>query len=47
MIEFKGSYFERDAILWAVRWYVAYPVRYRQREEMMAAVLIVAKQAAA
>jgi hypothetical protein len=26
MIEFKGSHFERDVILWAVRWYVAYPV---------------------
>ena len=24
MIEFKGSHFERDVILWAVRWYVAY-----------------------
>jgi hypothetical protein len=23
MIEFKGSHFERDVILWAVRWYVA------------------------
>ena len=36
MIEFKGSHFERDVILWAVRWYVAYPVSYRQLEEMMA-----------
>src|ERR1700759_5306793 len=35
MIEFKGSHFERDVILWAVRWYVAYPVSYRQLEEMM------------
>jgi putative transposase len=35
MIEFKGSRFERDVILWAVRWYVAYPVSYRQLEEMM------------
>ena len=26
MIEFKGSHFERDVILWAVRWYVAYPI---------------------
>ena len=25
MIEFKGSHFERDVILWGVRWYVAYP----------------------
>jgi hypothetical protein len=29
MIEFKGSHFERDVILWAVRWYVAYPVSHR------------------
>jgi putative transposase len=35
MIEFKGSHFERHVILWAVRWYVAYPISYRQLEEMM------------
>ena len=35
MIEFKGSHFEREVILWGVRWYVAYPVSYRQLEEMM------------
>jgi putative transposase len=35
MIEFKGSHFERDVILLAVR-YVAYPISYRQLEEMMA-----------
>ena len=35
MIQFKGSHFERDVILWAVRWYVAYPISYRQLEEMM------------
>jgi hypothetical protein len=35
MIEFKGSHFERDVILWAVRWDVAYPISYRQLEEMM------------
>jgi len=34
MIEFKGSYFEREVILWGVRWYVAYPISYRQLEEM-------------
>jgi putative transposase len=33
MIEFKGSHFEWDVILWAVRWYVAYPISYRQLEE--------------
>jgi putative transposase len=25
MIEFKGSHFEREVILWGVGWYVAYP----------------------
>jgi hypothetical protein len=35
MIEFKGSHFERDVILWGVRWYVAYAISYRQLEEMM------------
>jgi putative transposase len=35
MIEFKGSHFEREVILLAVRWYVAYPISYRQLEEMM------------
>jgi transposase-like protein len=33
MIEFKGSHFERDVILWGIRWYVAYPISYRQLEE--------------
>jgi hypothetical protein len=32
---FKGSQFEKDIILWGVRWYVAYPISYRQLEEMM------------
>ncbi len=35
MIEFKGSHFEREVILWSVRWYVAYPLSYRQLDEMM------------
>jgi putative transposase len=35
MIEFKGSHFEREVIMWGVRWYVAYPLSYRQLEEMM------------
>jgi transposase-like protein len=35
MIEFKGSHFEREVILWGIRWYVAYPISYRQLEEMM------------
>jgi DDE domain len=36
MTEFKDSHFERDVILWAVRWYVAYQISYHQLEEMMA-----------
>src|SRR4051794_32346832 len=35
MVDFKGSHFEREIILWAVRWYVAYPLSYRILEEMM------------
>ena len=35
MLNFKGSQFEREIILWAVRWYVAYPISYRQLEEMI------------
>jgi putative transposase len=35
MLDFKGSQFEREIILWGVRWYVAYPISYRQLEEMM------------
>ena len=35
VVEFKGSHFEREIVLWGVRWYVAYPVSYRQLEEMM------------
>ena len=35
MIESKGSHFAHEVILWGVRWYVAYPMSYRQLEEMM------------
>ncbi len=35
MIDFKGSHFEKEIILWGVRWYVAYPLSCRQLEEMM------------
>lgn len=35
MIEFKGCHFEQDMILWAIRWYVAYPISYGRLEEMM------------
>ena len=35
MIDFKGHRFEKDLILLCVRWYVAYPLSYRNLEEMM------------
>src|SRR4030095_13673020 len=34
MIDFTGSQFEREIILWGVRGYVSYPISYRQLEEM-------------
>ena len=36
MIDFKGYRFEKDIILTCVRWYLAYPLSYRNLEEMMA-----------
>ena len=36
MISFKGLHFPKDIILMAVRWYVAYPLSYRNIEELMA-----------
>src|SRR5512135_1788653 len=35
MIDFKGHRFEKDLILLGVRWYLAYPLSYRNLEEMM------------
>ncbi len=35
MIKFKGSHFEREVILWGLRWYVAYPISYPHLEEMI------------
>jgi hypothetical protein len=35
VIDFNGSHFEREIVLWGVRWYVAYPISDRQLEEMM------------
>jgi transposase-like protein len=32
MVDFKGAHFEKDIILTCVRWYVAYPLSYRQLE---------------
>lgn len=35
MISFAGKQFSKDIILMAVRWYVAYPLSYRNIEELM------------
>ncbi len=35
MINFKGHRFEKDLILPCVRWYLAYPLSYRNLEAMM------------
>jgi putative transposase len=35
MVSFKGAHFVKDIILTCVRWYVAYPLSYRQNEELM------------
>jgi putative transposase len=35
MIDFKDSHFVADVILWGVRWYVAFPISYRQLGKMM------------
>ena len=36
MIDFKGHRFEREIILLCIRWYLAYPLSYRNLAEMMA-----------
>jgi putative transposase len=36
MISFKQRHFKQDMILMPVRWYVAYPVSYRDIEELTA-----------
>ena len=35
MVSFKGAHFVKDMILTCVRWYLAYPLSYRQVEELM------------
>ena len=35
MVSFKGAHFVRDVTLTCVRWRVAYPLSYRQVEELM------------
>ncbi len=37
MVDFKGGHFEEEVSLWGIRWRVAYPISYRQLEEMMEA----------
>src|SRR5215468_1699963 len=34
-MDYTGRHFEKEIILWGIRWYVAYPISYRQLEEMM------------
>ena len=35
MVSFKGAHVVKDIMLSCVRWYVAYPLSYRQVEELM------------
>ena len=35
-MDFKGTHFEPNIILVCIRWYIAYPLSYRNLEEMMA-----------
>ena len=34
-MECKWSHFAKEIILWGIRWYGAYPISYRQLEEML------------
>ena len=36
MASFKGRLFTGEVILWAVRWYLMFPVSYRDLELMLA-----------
>ncbi len=33
---FRGRHFQRDIILWAIRWYCKYGINYRELQEMLA-----------
>jgi len=35
MIDFKGSHFETEIIMWGIRWYVSSPISYRQLEDVV------------
>ena len=37
---FKGRQFTAEAILWAVRWYLMFPVSYRDLELMLLEALV-------
>ncbi|VGG38191.1 transposase for IS26 [Klebsiella quasipneumoniae] len=34
MNPFKGRHFQRDIILWAVRWYCKYGISYRELKQI-------------
>ena len=34
-MECKWRHFQKEIILWGIRWYVTYPISYRQLKEMM------------
>lgn len=36
---FKGRHFQRDIILWAVRWYCKYGISYHELQEMLAELI--------
>lgn len=35
MNPFKGRHFQRDVMLWAVRWHCKYGISYRELQEML------------
>ena len=41
LIDFKGHRFEKTIILTGVRWYLAYPLSYRDLEEMMEEAVLI------
>ena len=36
VVDFKGRHFTAEVILWTVRWYLMFPVSYRDLELMLA-----------
>ena len=39
VISFKGKHISEDIILQSIRWYLAYPLSYRQIEEILVKIL--------